>query len=179
MSKYARLIAFLFVAAVAAYGLYAINQRSIERANKATQTALHREDAAQTRTCERIQLLRDQANGTNILVFQTFRSVARSQRKLLRAKNLTPAQRRSARQALSRAMGVVRTTVVTGPTNCKAAVERPDVYVAPAPEFVYKNSKRVRIAIKRSQDIVRKAETNTPLYTPKDPPGSFPSRPPY
>lgn len=157
MLRYRAAIAYVVVISVVLWGTYRIQQSAIER-----------EHDAQVVACKRVQTLRDQANGTNFLVYDTFKSVAAQQSAVLELPGLTAKERMMAQKALKRANDVVRTTVVTGPTSCVDAVDHPDSYSAPAPEFIASDSKRVAIARKRAQIITQKAKTNTPLYGPVD-----------
>jgi hypothetical protein len=77
-----------------------------------------------------------------------------------------------AQESIKRAQDVVNTTLVTGPTDCKAATDHPDTYAAPAPEFIRDNSARVKIARQHAMDLVRKAKTHSPLYQGNKLPGN-------
>jgi hypothetical protein len=118
---------------------------------------------AELRTCHRVQYLRDQANGTNFLVYDTFKSVRDQQQAAINSGKLKGKALQQAREAVGRADKVVKTTVVTGPTDCEAATFNPS-YAAPAPEFIDKNNAQVKRARMHSADIVRKAKLREPLY---------------
>lgn len=153
LSRHAQAIVYVVLALVVIFALYTT-----------TQTSLDRERDAQVRACERVQLLRDQSNGTNFLIFNTFQQVADQQQAVIDSGNLKGIALKQAKQSRDRAQRVVDTTVVTGPTSCVASVDSPETYKAPAPEFIAKNTKRVQIARKRSQAIIDKAKTGTPLF---------------
>jgi quinol monooxygenase YgiN len=151
----AQLTAFLLVVIASAYAAYAINASNISRVEQSELVA-----------CARVQLLRDQANGTNFLIYDTFKQAAASQKKLAHeTKNKDI--RKQARAAQHRAEKVRDTTVVTGPTDCDRAVKHPATYIPPAPEFIATESPRIAIARKRSEAIVNKAERGIPLYLPR------------
>jgi hypothetical protein len=154
-----RALAYVFVAMAAAYGVSQYNTRS-SQARFATQRT------AELRICERTQFLRDQANGTNILIFDTFNRLVKQQKAAIASGKLQSTALKQAKDAVRRGEKVVRTTVVTGPTDCKAATDHPDKYVAPAPEFIVNDTARVRSARRHAQAIVEKAKTKTPLYRP-------------
>lgn len=115
------------------------------------------------RTCERVQYLRDQANGTNFLVYDTFKSVRDQQQAAIDSGKLEGKALEQARDSVKRSDLVVQTTVVTGPTDCTRATLDPG-YAAPAPEFVVTESARVKEARAHAAEIVEKAKTQTPLY---------------
>lgn len=147
-----RMAAFLFVVLVAAFATYKIDQQSI-----------HNLEAVETRTCVRVQFLRDQANGTNFLIYDTFKMVVDQQKAALKAGKLQGTALKQAKQSITRAQKVVNTTVVTGPTDCRGAVFDPH-YKAPAPEFIAGNSKRVKAARIHAAEIIKKAKLQQPLY---------------
>jgi hypothetical protein len=137
-----------------------------------TQRALERERAAQLTTCARVQFLRDQANGTNFLIYDTFKRVVIQQQNVIDSGQLRGKALQQAQESIKRAQDVVNTTLVTGPTDCKAATDHPDTYAAPAPEFIRDNSARVKIARQHAMDLVRKAKTHSPLYQGNKLPGN-------
>jgi hypothetical protein len=118
----------------------------------------------ENRTCHRVQYLRDQANGTNFLVYDTFKQVRDQQQAAVDSGHLHGKALQQAKEAVRRGDAVVKTTVVTGPTNCGRAVLDPG-YAAPAPEFIYKNTDQVKRARANAYQIVVKAKHRTPLYT--------------
>jgi len=119
--------------------------------------------ATELRTCDRVQYLRDQANGTNFLVYDTFKQVKEQNQAAIESGKLKGKALEQARQAVQRATQVVDTTVVTGPTNCKGAVFDPG-YKAPAPEFIKNETPQVKAARAHAMEIIRKAKLNEPLY---------------
>jgi hypothetical protein len=135
-----------------------------------THNQLNREREAQVFTCTRVQILRDQANGQAFLIYNTFKQVADQQRAVIESGKLKGPALKQARQSLKRAARVVKTTVVTGPTDCIAATDSPRSYRAPAPEFIAKGGARVRVAKERADLIVTKARLGQPLYGPLDAP---------
>ncbi len=148
-SRTLKTMAFLLVAVAAAFAVYEIGQRSIRDIQR-----------VEVEACERVQFLRDQANGTNFLVYDTFKQAAESQRQALRDYK-TKAGKESARSALERAQNVVDTTVVTGPTDCFRAVYD-DGYEAPSPEFIDKGSAQVLAARASAERIIDAAKADTP-----------------
>jgi hypothetical protein len=139
------------------------NQRAIARLNG---QAFDRTRSAELRVCQRVQLLRDQINGVNLLVYDTFAQVVEQQRKLLKAPGLTKTQRTMTRQSLHRAEKVTKTSVVTGPTDCVKAVDHPEQYIPPPPKLISKDGHQVRDARDRAAGIVAKARKGEPLYRP-------------
>jgi hypothetical protein len=139
------------------------NSQEISRLNGETFKTLR---SAEFRICERVQLIRDQINGVNLLVFDTFDQVVHQQRELLKSKKLTPLQRTMTRQSLHRAEGVTKTSVVTGPTDCKQATDNPLRYVPPAPSLISRDGKRVNVARHRYSIMITKAKKGEPLYKP-------------
>jgi hypothetical protein len=146
-----RLAAYIAVAICASVAVLKISDQAIER-----------ERLAQIAVCERVQVLRDQANGTNVLVFDTFNDVIRNQKKYL-AQAVTKEQKKQLKETLDRARHVVNTTTVTGPTDCHAAVDHPTTYKAPAPEFVKNGGKRIQTIRDRSDKIAALARAKQPL----------------
>jgi hypothetical protein len=159
-----RLAAYVLVVIVAIVATFTIEHRSIERERQANRIALVREQDAQLATCRRVQILRDQVNGTSLLIYDTFNSVAKQQKALM--ENSTGKARRQARRSYLRAKKVADTTIVTGPTDCHGATLNPDRYIPPAPEFIAKGGPHVKILRQRSEDIIRKAHLGEPLYRP-------------
>jgi hypothetical protein len=151
------LLAFLVLAAAMMGAIYF-----------STNNALKRERAAQIKTCVRVQILRDQANGTNFLIYDTFKHVVMQQQKALASKTLKGTALKQARDAINRAQAVVNTTLVTGPTDCIAATDSPGTYKAPSPEFIAKGGPRVALSRKRANVLVLKAKRGEPLYGPND-----------
>lgn len=141
-NRYLRIAAYILVVIAAAVTVVKISDRSIER-----------ERIAQIGACERVQILRDQANGTNLLIYTTFNDVAAQQKGILK-KASDPKIRAQAQIALDRAISVVKTTVVTGPTNCYASVYHPETYQPPAPQLIDEGGLRIKIVRKRAQAIV-------------------------
>lgn len=161
--RHAGAIAFVFLTAVVIFAFYV-----------STSDQLARDRNVQIRTCERVQLLRDQSNGTNILIFDTFNRVVKQQQAVIDSGKLKGVALKQAKVSLKRAKDVVATTVVTGPTNCVEASDHPDTYRAPAPEFIVNGGPRVAVARKGAQEIVDKAKTQTPLYGPAPTHSPFP-----
>lgn len=119
---------------------------------------------AESRVCERVQILRDQANGTQFLIYDTFKRVRDQQ--TAAAKNLKGTALMQAKQSIERANRVVQTVVVTGPTDCDEATLHPNSYVPPVPAFIDEQSPGVKLARKRSSDIIKRAKDGRPLYDP-------------
>jgi hypothetical protein len=158
-----RTLAFLFVVIVAIFAVYTVNEHNINARAKDERANIAARARAELRTCVRVQYLRDQANGTNFLIFDTFMSVRDQMQKVIDSGKLRGTALKQAEASVKRANDVVQTTVVTGPTDCHAATFD-DNYKAPAPEFIIKNGPRVKAARKSAARIVRKAEIGQPLY---------------
>jgi hypothetical protein len=148
----ARTFAFLLVVLVSVFAVYRINQGGIDDLR-----------AVELRTCERVQFLRDQANGTNFLIFDTFKQIVDQQNKIIASGRLKGAALKQAKDSVKRSQGVVNTTVVTGPTDCHEATFN-NSYKAPAPEFIARNGPHVAQAREHAAGIIRKARLQQPLY---------------
>lgn len=153
--RHRKTIAFIFLAAVFMLAFY-LN----------TNQALKRERTAQLTTCARVQLLRDQANGNSFRIYDTFKQVVEQQQAVINSGRLKGVALKQARKAVARAQEAVNTSLITGPTDCIQAVDHPDRYAAPAPEFISRNGPNVKLARQRAMELVRKAKTQSPLYTP-------------
>lgn len=144
-----QLIAFLLVVAATGGSLYITTQGDLQREHK-----------AQFRNCVRVQDLRDQANGTNFLIYDTFKLIRDQQDAAIKSGRLTGAALVQAKQSRKRAQRVVDTAVITGPTDCKKATRDPGRYVSPAPEFIKSDSDQVKISRKLAKDLIEKAKRN-------------------
>lgn len=133
--------------------------------NRVQESNLDKVRTAEYTACERVQLLRDQANGTNFLVYDTFLSAYRREIKLIKGDPENAEKHRMSADTLEK---TYRTTTVTGPTNCHDAVYEADTYKAPVPQFIHSGGPQVAAAKKRAQAIIGKAYANEPLYSPGD-----------
>jgi hypothetical protein len=147
-----RTLAFLLVVLATAFAVYRVNDAGIASTKR-----------AEFRTCQRVQFLRDQANGTNFLIYDTFKTAIAQQQKAIDSGRVKGAALKQTEDAIKRGQNVVNTTVVTGPTDCVGATYD-DNYKAPAPEFVVNNTPRVKAARAHAADIIRKAKLRQPLY---------------
>lgn len=127
--------------------------------------SIKREHLASLAACERVQLLRDQANGTNFLIYSVFSSAYDRESKLAESDNKNAKQHAKSAKAIKK---TVETTIVTGSTDCLAAVDHPETYQAPVPAFIDEGGLVVRDARIRAQKITKKAITKSPLYEPGD-----------
>lgn len=159
----AKLLAFVFVVITCLIGVRAYDQRSVHRDRVQTAALIAHSRTAQLRTCQRLQILRDQTNATMLTAYTIFHATERQENDLAKRdpenavlhRELALAFRRSSRQLM-----------VTGPTSCREAVDHADRYAAPAPEFIFKDGLRVKIAQKRAKAIQDKARRGEPLYKP-------------
>jgi hypothetical protein len=158
-----RLAAFLAVILVSIFAVYKINERSVNNVRTINERGITNLRAVELRTCARVQYLRDQANGTNFLIYDVFRRSLTQQKEAVKAGHLKGAALKQAKEAIKRAQKVVSTTVVTGPTDCHAATFDNN-YKAPAPEFIARNGPRVKLARQHADGIIRKAKLQQPLY---------------
>lgn len=145
-------ISYLIVVLAAMAAVYALNDRAIERTRNAELTA-----------CARVQLLRDQANGTNVLIYEYFNDAAKATRARIKSE---PENANVLRSSAKRLQSSADQQTVTGPTDCRSAVDHPGTYQAPAPEFIKNDTKQVQLARERAEAIVEKARLNAPLFGP-------------
>lgn len=134
--------------------------------------AINREDRAQIRSCERVQVLRDQTNGLSFIAYDAWNNAAKREKSLIEATK--GAERRNHQVSYRGLRALARSMVITGPTNCSKAIGKPDKYKAPAPEFIYKNGPNVAIAHRRSMAIIEKAKKKISLYDPLPPDHGYP-----
>jgi hypothetical protein len=130
-------------------------------------SAIERERQAQLVQCERVQLLRDQSNGVNFLIYDYFKEAAEAQTEAAKIEK-DPKQKEVRLSTAARLQRTADTTVVTGPTDCNQAVNNPTEYSAPAPSFIAEDNAQVKEAKRRAAEIINKAETDTPLYQPTE-----------
>jgi hypothetical protein len=126
----------------------------------ANRAAIERERVAQIVQCERVQVLRDQTNFLSLADYRVYMAAYDRETKLIKE---DPDSAATHRKAALIFYEVAHTLAVTGPTDCKAAVDRPRRYRAPAPEFIYKGGAGVEAVKKRSEELVRQARQNETL----------------
>lgn len=148
-----RTIAFVFVTLITLLSITYVQRNAILR-----------EERAQIRTCERVQILRDQTNGLSFIAYDAWAGAAMREKRLAEAtKGREHAQHQKSYVGLQT---LADKMVITGPTDCSRATSEPDRYEAPAPEFIGAKGPNVELSRRRSQTIIEKAKKNEPLYKP-------------
>ena len=150
--RYGQLLAFLLVVVVSIVALYKVQNGAITR-----------ERDAQLVACERVQILRDQANGVSVLIYKVYSDGAKREKSLIKGDPENAGKHRKSFKAIDTQR---KRLVITGPTDCNLAINKPKVYKPPAPEFIYKDGPRVKIAEKRAEAIIKKAKTGTSIASP-------------
>jgi hypothetical protein len=156
-------IAFLAFVCAMMLAVHVVDTRATAGERKTTRAAIVRERDAQLLACERIQVLRDQANLITFIAYDAWAQGAKREHSLIKGDPTNAEKHRLSEANLTK---TAHRLVATGPTACIPAVDHPESYIPPSPELIYKNGARVQIARKRSNRIVYAAEHGLPLYPP-------------
>jgi hypothetical protein len=157
----ARLLAYILVATLAVIGVAVINRHTTSRTDRIALHSIQRDEAAATRTCQRVQYLRDQANSYGFLIYDVFKQSAEREKSLIKG---DPANAAAHRKSAKNLLNVANSTLVTGPTDCTQAVNNPNGYKAPSPQLVARDGPQIKILRARVHALRIKAKKNEPLF---------------
>jgi hypothetical protein len=162
--RHRKTLAYLLLTVIILAAVAYTNHNAVGRERHERTIAIEREDRATIRTCERVQILRDQTNGLSFIAYDAWAGAAKREKGLI--KTTKGKVRETHRASYKSLQDLADSMIVTGPTDCRAATYRPDIYRPPAPEFIASGGPAVAIARKRSRDIIERAKLNEPLFDP-------------